>query len=325
MVEEEQLAWDDFWEEFLRQFAVQETEELVTDSSESWFSYPTEQGNNSFPSFDEDSDDDSAILDGDFEEYDDDMSFLDTFTVEESYNSECESDYACEKLNDGESEDPPYGSDYLIEKEGSINSMYSVELRNLIRSWDKLATCFSGGTVSSAKRRLQCWPELVSGFKGGTTKNESSARVKLLVDEWSSTLVDDLREVEFGALLDKGSLVTVLNGTGMLQENTNRAYVSWPLVATIFRGGTMLLRVRVWVQLATSFRGGTLVVEGYRTHLISLDRSSLVWMIAWRSISAGSTLSECLFRCGDQALVAVSVSRKINLQLLFSDWIDAKQ
>ncbi|CAI9090332.1 OLC1v1025083C1 [Oldenlandia corymbosa var. corymbosa] len=84
--------------------------------------------------------------------------------------------------------------------------MYSVELRNLIRSWDKLATCFSGGTVSSTKRRLQCWPKLVFGFKGGTTKNESSARVKLLVDEWSSTLVDDLREVEFGALLDKGSL-----------------------------------------------------------------------------------------------------------------------
>ncbi|CAI9089683.1 OLC1v1024302C1 [Oldenlandia corymbosa var. corymbosa] len=179
--------------------------------------------------------------------------------------------------------------------------------------------------VSSAKRRLQCWPELVSGFKGGTTKNESSARVKLLVDEWSSTLVDDLREVEFGAVLDKGSLVTVLNGTGMLQENADRAYVSWPLVATVFRGGTMFLRLRVWVQLATCFRGGTLVVEGYRTHLISLDQSSFVWMIAWRSISTGSTLSECLFRCSDQALVAVSVSRKLNLQLLFSDWIDAKQ
>ncbi|CAI9098192.1 OLC1v1034801C1 [Oldenlandia corymbosa var. corymbosa] len=68
----------------------------------------------------------------------------------------------------------------------TMNSILSAEWRNSVRSWDKLVTCFSGGTVSSVKRSLQSWHELVSGFKGGTAVYESSVRVKMPVDERDS-------------------------------------------------------------------------------------------------------------------------------------------
>ncbi|CAI9102154.1 OLC1v1000376C1 [Oldenlandia corymbosa var. corymbosa] len=168
--------------------------------------------------------------------------------------------------------------------------------RKGIRAWDKITTCFSGGTVFPA-----LWShnvvvlDLSCGF----------VHIDTLLELYGSSTS---KPVDVGITVGKNFVPSFMNnleatdnlstlpgigvcGEAEIEKNTILEGDILPLEmndsvkgATVFRGGTMLSRMMVWIQLATCFRGGTTCFEGYRGHPMFLDEVTFIWMITWHTL-----------------------------------------
>ncbi|CAI9092413.1 OLC1v1027642C1 [Oldenlandia corymbosa var. corymbosa] len=147
---------------------------------------------------------------------------------------------------------------------GELNSVMNELVLNLFenlclgKSWVKGVTCFRGGT---------------------------EVCLNLTVDSMGVNYSTGLRL----NVLDENS-VDVGKSSPMPVNKMRRK--AWVENVTGFRGGTMLLETEKWMQISTYFSGDILRFEGHMKQFMPLERSSFIWIIAWREMVTVETQIE---------------------------------
>ncbi|CAI9097252.1 OLC1v1033633C1 [Oldenlandia corymbosa var. corymbosa] len=140
---------------------------------------------------------------------------------------------------------------------GGLVHLSNSEMIRLDRSWDKVITCFSGGTLFLIEADK---PKLAIRVEHGDSQDfictNSSNSVFLKVTKRDTVKLEFIVEM----------------------RSVDRL---WLGRATAFKVGTLLLEMQSWDKKATRFRGNTSIFEGSLNLVITVEEENFVWRIAW--------------------------------------------